>query len=83
VDQGLVVLIAVLVLGILFALLERNPRVRRSMNLNLAFSVAFLVVYLTLQAVGLDQVAAFVTTLGLFAVGLLALFAMQRTRRPT
>jgi hypothetical protein len=83
VDQGLVLLITVVFLGVLFASLERNPRIRRSMNLNIAFTVAFLVVYLTLQAVGLDQVAAFVTTLGLFAVGLLALFAMQRTRRPT
>ena len=76
-------LIAVVFLGLLFASLERNPRIRRSMNLNIAFTVAFLVVYLALQAAGLEQIAAFVTTLGLFAIGLVALFARQRARRPT
>jgi lipopolysaccharide export LptBFGC system permease protein LptF len=83
VDQGLVLLVIVVFLGVLLASLERNPRRRRSMNLNIAFSAAFLVVYLVLQTVGLDQVVAFVTTFALFAFALVALFAAQRVRRPT
>jgi hypothetical protein len=81
VDQGLVLLITVVFLGVLFASLERNPRIRRSMNLNIAFTVAFLVVYLGLQAAGVEQLTAFVTTLGLFALALVVLFALQRARR--
>ena len=76
-------LIATVFLGVLFASLERNQRIRRSMHLNIAFTVGFLVVYLALQAVGLEQIAAFVATFGLFTAGLVALFALQRVRRPT
>jgi hypothetical protein len=83
VDQGLILLAIVVFLGLLLASLERNQRIRRSMHLNIAMSVAFLVVYLVLQAVGLEQVVAFATTFVFFATGLVALFALQRVRRAT
>jgi len=81
--EPLVGIVVALFLGLLLTSIERNPRVRRSMNQQVALAVAFFLVLLVLEAVGVEQTVAFVMTFGLFAYALVVLFTVQRLRRPT
>lgn len=72
-----------IVLGLMLGFSERNPRIRRSLRQQVAIAAAFLLVFLVLQAVGIEQPAAFAATYVAFAAGMVALFALQRVRRTT